>query len=520
MRLVISFLALAIIAMVGYLIYINWWPTTHGALVVISDPPGAQVWVDLEPTDVITNGVVLKLARGSHSVTVKLDTLQPDPFAQVVNVRGGQADTIRFQLRTPRGLIVTPPPQQAPTTTDIATLSPESALARMPTAADLRAGIGETKPEPESAFVPSSEPFVTNAEVTPTEPVSEPVVEAPTAPPSSPLVELPRAEVETDNETGTIQVSSSEPGALIYVNDRLLDDRTPANIPMPFGTYVVRVELEGYSVSPDEQSVRIGRVAASTFIHFTLSKAEREIRAISVETAPVEGRIFVDGMFVGEGTVTCERDFGNYMLSFGDVEGWRAPKPIRVTLTPANSNQSITARYTKLYHAFAEVGEGSQVSAEGFGKWSTGIILERGKPQPSDALGSKIKEIPGSKKLGWELAMGDPNRNPTGGDYVIFSFDLPEDVPPDSPLNLRLYLYKSDRKYPFTLAGHSEVVVEVNGRHFLNGFAPRYETYAADLDRYEEWSLTHVLKPGENRIMVYTGDGNTIFNYLWKIEIL
>jgi hypothetical protein len=62
-------------------------------------------------------------------------------------------------------------------------------------------------------------------------------------------------------------------------------------------------------------------------------------------------------------------------------------------------------------------------------------------------------------------------------------------------------------------------MVEVNGKRFLDGFTPQYSTSSADLSRYEEWSLHDALKPGENQILVYTGNGNTVFNYLWKIEI-
>ena len=157
--------------------------------------------------------------------------------------------------------------------------------------------------------------------------------------------------------------------------------------------------------------------------------------------------------------------------------------------------------------------------AELIERWSTGIIFERSNPQASNALGPKIKEIPEAKKFGWELGMGDPNRNPTGGDYVLFSFTLPEDVPPETPLTLKIYVYKSSKRYPFSLAGRSEVAVEINGRQFLDGFTPRYETAAADLDRYDEWSLSRALRPGDNQVLVYTGNGNTVFNYLWKIEI-
>jgi hypothetical protein len=278
--------------------------------------------------------------------------------------------------------------------------------------------------------------------------------------------------------------------------------------------------MEGYSASPEEQSVRLSRAATSKSLDFTLQKAIREEHAFTVQTSPVTGRIFVDDMAVGEGTAKCEREYGTYTVTFGDVEGWRTPAPMRVTLTPTQPKNVVKAQYTRLFHAFAEVIRADSVSAVGVDHWSTGVIFEKGKLEPSHALGPKIKELSEGKKFAWELGMGDPNHNPTGGDYVIFSVPLPEDVSPDTPLRLRLYLYKSEQRYPFSLAARSEVVVEVNGRTFLDGYAPKYETASADAEHYDEWPLQYVLAPGLNQIVIYTGVGNTVFNYLWKVEIL
>ena len=85
---------------------------------------------------------------------------------------------------------------------------------------------------------------------------------------------------------------------------------------------------------------------------------------------------------------------------------------------------------------------------------------------------------------------------------------------------MRLYIYRSNRKYPLSLSSRCEVTVTVNGRVFLDNFRPRHEQTDADSERYEEWSLQHSLVPGENRIMIRTGDKNQIFNYLWKFEVL
>ena len=521
MRLVILTLAVWIVVMLGYLVYTNWWPNSHGAIVVFSEPAGAQIWVDLNPTNVITNGIVYNLPRGQHSVTVKLDTLLSEPFAQVVQVRSSHVDTLHFALYSPGGTPFQRQPSKAPAITELsaAVAEMDSVARTIPTSAALRA----TGVTADSAADAAAEPYSHPQSLSPrADSVTNrrPDLNPTSVLPAYPTDEARTTEARTD-ENGVIQITSSEPGARIMINDHESAERTPATVSVPFGTYTIEVELGGYTVSPDQQSVRISRASSSPVVHFTMREKVVAIRAFSVKTEPIEGRIFVDKIFVGEGTTTCERDYGTYEVSFGDVDGWRAPKPVRVALTPANPQHEIDARYSRLYHAFAQVNGEKSIGMEGFDHWSTGVIFETGDPLPSDLLGAKIREIPDSKKFGWELAMGDPNRNPTGGDYVVFTFTLPEDVSPESPFNLRLFVYRSSRNYPFTITGgRSEIVVEVNGRRFLDGISPRFETYAADLDRYEEWSLTHVLKPGENRVMVYTGDGNKTFNYLWKVEIL
>jgi len=149
-----------------------------------------------------------------------------------------------------------------------------------------------------------------------------------------------------------------------------------------------------------------------------------------------------------------------------------------------------------------------------------GVYFEDTGAQPSNALGSKIRKIPGSQRFAWELGVGDPNRNPTGGDYVEFRFQLPDDVPPATPLKLRLYIYRSARRYPFTVGGRHELMVAVNGRTFLDGYRPNNGTEEADNERYEEWSLKGMLQAGENRVLIRCGPQNSLFSYLWKIEIL
>ena len=468
MRTTLGILLAIVVLLGGYIAVERWWPKGEGFLVVTSDPPGAQVWLDLQPTTALTNSAVLRIAAGRHSVTVRKDTLEADPFAVAVNVRPGGRDTVHFNLippsiRLPQRPAVMPRPRTPPKVLEPAQLEPRAA----------RADTSRATPPASKQPLPSTAP---------------------------------------------LEISSTLLGARIYLNDSLRTEVTPVTLRLPPGNYTVRVALEGYAPDPRDQTVRLVPSIVPQFVFFTLNEEQAAHREIVIETAPVSGTILVDGAPVGEGKAVVHRDFGIYTVSFGEMAGFRTPQPVQVSLTPLHPRPEVKGAYTRVFHVSAQVESENGVKTDGGLRWETGVYLNN-TTQPNASLGPRIREVSGARKFGWELAAGDPNRNPVGGDYIEFIFELPPDVPPDSPLGLRLYLYRSGRRYALTVNNRSELVVTVNGRKFLTGYRPTHSVTAADYDRYEEWSLQGMLQPGENRVMIRTSDDNTLYNYLWKFEI-
>lgn len=446
-----------------------------------SDPPGAQVWVDLRPTDTRTNGRLESLSSGKHSVMVKLDTLECDPTAQVIDVRKGRTDTVRFRLLAPHALRHV---AETPPITD-----------KLPSLPPVQTPVSPPESTPHTgAIKPQGQP----------EPLPQTHAQ-------------PTEVVEPQSTTGVLEVAASLPGAKVFVNDQEQPQTTPASLRLPAGTYVVRVELTGYTSDPADQTVSMFRSSPLQSIYFALN-TQNVASELAVETAPIAGKILINSVPVGDGKVAVSRDFGSYTVSFGDSAGWKTPDPIHISITPTQPRPSVRGLYVRLFHAAAEV-DGSKPVASGGVRWQLGAYFEDDGAHPSAALGPKIRQIPESGKFGWELAEGDPNRNPVGGDYIEFTFALPPDADPKSPLTLRLYLYRSSRRYAFSLTGKAEVVVTVNGHTFLDGYRPTYTTQAADEERYEEWSLSGALVRGENRVMIRSGEHNSLFNYLWKMEI-
>jgi hypothetical protein len=472
-----------IILMGGYLAYEYWWPEGTGSLVVMSDPPGAQVWIDLQPTSAVTNAVVAQLKAGQHSITVRKDTLEADPFAVVVFTHPGQTDTVQFQLVKPSVRLSEQMAAQK-------SYTPPPAIALPPKPQDV------LPPVNRDSFFRLEKPPVSMA--------------APIEPPS------PRREESASS--GLVEISSTLLGARVYIDDSLQADLTPVNKRLAPGTYTVRVEMDGYIPDPRDQTVLVTRSSATQFVFFTLKEDQAAHRQIVIETIPVSGLIFVDSVKVGDGKAVVPRDFGQCTVSFGDMDGYRTPQPVLVSLTPNQPRSTVKGTYVRIFHVAVQADGDNRVKTEGEVRWNAGIFMD-GRAQPNTSLGPRIREIPGTQKFGWELAAGDANRNPVGGDYVEFIFDLPPDVAPDAALGLRLYLYRSARRYPLSTSNNSDIIITVNGRKFLDGYRPIHAVTVAEYDRFEEWSLQGMLKAGENRVMIRTSDDNTLYHHLWRFEI-
>jgi len=516
MRIILLLSILWVLGLGSYLLWDRFGPGHVGTVVVVSEPPGADIWMDLAPAGRSTPAELSDVPTGKHSFTVRRAGERPTPFVQIVEVKRGTIDSLVFVFEesgssSPTNDLLgsaTPPALVPPKTEDI----DERVKRELPWEVERKA--------PQSVDTSTLRPRQTEMpRLTEEDSVGSRL--------ESILDRLPAATEHdsirsdrSDQATGSVEISSSVPGAQIIVNDKSTGKRTPAVMSLPLGTHTVRVELPGYTVEPEQHVVRLSRVAGGQLIYFTLTEQLKARKEITITTEPIAGPIFVNGDSIGMGLAVVPHDFGVFEISFGKVDGYITPEPQRLVVTPTKQNPTVTALYPRAFQVSATCQGSGEVVRIGDIRWETGIYDRDKGARISDAHGPKINAIPGSSRSGWELAMGDPNRNPTGADYIEFVFTLPEEVPPSSPLNLRLYLYRTNRKYPLSLSSRCEITVTVNGRVFLDNFRPRNDQTLADAGRYEEWSLQHALVPGENRILIRTGDKNQIFNYLWKFEVL
>ncbi|MDD5087951.1 MAG: PEGA domain-containing protein, partial [bacterium] len=186
-RAVIWILAATLLVFAAYLSYEAWKPAPQGRLDVVSDPPGAEIWLDSVATGFRTGSGPLPLSPRSYSVSVKADTLAFEPPELTVTIRRGETTTVRFLARTAEDTL-TAAETPAPVTTEPAVTE------ALPVSADTSAPVTEERPPtvaPDApvAAIPSPETAPPSA----VEP-SQPVRETPAADTlSQPVGEPPRA---------------------------------------------------------------------------------------------------------------------------------------------------------------------------------------------------------------------------------------------------------------------------------------------------------------------------------------
>ncbi|MCB9358021.1 MAG: PEGA domain-containing protein [Calditrichaeota bacterium] len=77
---------------------VSWMSDEEAVLVVTSSPPGAEVVLNLRPTDVRTNAYLSGLPADSFSVSLRLDGYRPIPPEQRIRLNSGDATRVTFIL--------------------------------------------------------------------------------------------------------------------------------------------------------------------------------------------------------------------------------------------------------------------------------------------------------------------------------------------------------------------------------------------------------------------------------------
>ena len=102
----------------------------------------------------------------------------------------------------------------------------------------------------------------------------------------------------TDVDKSTLKITTTPPGASIFVNNQLLSETSPTEIPIqPDEVFDIRVELEGY------ETYEMQQITADTIgFHLQTQLDEISFAPIIVQSQPSGAQIFVNGRPTGQTT--------------------------------------------------------------------------------------------------------------------------------------------------------------------------------------------------------------------------
>jgi hypothetical protein len=241
--------------------------------------------------------------------------------------------------------------------------------------------------------------------------------------------------------------------------------------------------------------------------------------ALHITTQPNKGGIYVDEVFKGNGQVDLtELKLGELVVRFTDLDGYRTPGAQKVFLSPDKPSAQVEGLYLPLVFISAGL-EGSGRTVTQKSSIVTGYLIGENPPHPDPITGPEVKYLEETRSFAWEIGYAFPNRNPPGQDFIEFSFNLPERFDGVKPLELRLYGFASDKRYPFTASGRCGYDVLVNDRSALQNALPGTKLGQSGTG-FDAVPVNNYLKSGPNIIRIQSSSASRCYYYLSKIVLL
>ncbi len=241
--------------------------------------------------------------------------------------------------------------------------------------------------------------------------------------------------------------------------------------------------------------------------------------SLHITTQPDRGGVYVDDVFRGAGRVTLENlKLGEVVVRFGEISGYRSPAPQKVFLALDKPTVEVEGIYLPLIFIAASLDVSGRVSMQK-ATLETGYVMGDGQPHIDAVAGPEIKYLEETHTFVWEMGYAFTNRNPPGQDVIEMTFDLPERFDGVKPLELRLYGYGSDKRFPFVASARSSFDVIVNDRVARQDIAP-VSQLGKSAAGFDAVPINSYLRPGKNSLRVQTSGSSRCYYYLYKIVLM
>lgn len=313
---------------------------------------------------------------------------------------------------------------------------------------------------------------------------------------------------------GLISVNANVRGAQIILNGQQTGFETDYILQkIPLGQHVIRVEKEGYTVYPKEQTVRLSKDNRQVKVDFTLTNTTRNV---TLTVHPSSAKIYVNGNEAGTGEFEGSLALGEHKITFSDVKHYNNPGQKIINIMADGPSRFDFKFGSDIYFSATTT---SITPNDAPVRISEGYILSGTLFKES---GSNKPEVVNDEKSGhsvWNMGYAFQYKNPPGMDAVLIRFQAPTDLFLLDDKKLKLWLYATDENYPLVLSGKAEFTVILNNSVIAESQKPRYKSDQIAENRYEEIDVSSQLKPGYNSLIISAGKNNTRFMQLWKIAI-
>lgn len=321
----------------GAMWFLNLDATPQGDLRVTTTIPGAEVHIDGKQTGTFSDTLLTGVQVGRRLITVRAPGYVSDPEVIIVEIQKGKTASASFVMRDSTDLVKSD--------------QVESRSVRQ----DVFSGGGRTvrsipPAPPRSNLLDFSDPTLPEDERMAADRLQDDLsIVAPRNESSSSPNTI--TEEERHSLTGTqITVTSEPPGARIIVNGARTTNATPYSFRgLDRGYYVFSLDAAGQLCTPDSIEIALSLDGQSELAAFSLEPLEKlPVPQVACSTKPLAAGIKVNGAPVGVGSVKVSADYGQCVIEFADVPGYRTPDPMQLSITRDNPNHEVIGTYERL----------------------------------------------------------------------------------------------------------------------------------------------------------------------------
>ncbi|RMG62335.1 MAG: PEGA domain-containing protein [Calditrichaeota bacterium] len=317
-------------------------------------------------------------------------------------------------------------------------------------------------------------------------------------------------------KTGSLEVESDVTGARIFLDGRDTGQETDFIFTeLPFGDHVVEIHKEGYQADPPRQRVSLSPQSPSASVSFRLM---REFERVSITVNPAQAQIFLDGKPLARGRFVGPLPLGKHILSFGDVPGYRTPRPREIQVR-LREPLFLDINYFPEMRILAEVAANGSIQEKNCAVYTGYITFATRGFAASAEAGPEVVYHPVLSDFVWKLGYAFQYRDPHGNDAVKVTFQLPQHIDYEQKFTLEIQAIATREPYPFPSPRHqSEVQIRLNGQLLNPPYQPRFLEETNGLETVS-WDVTRLVKPSNNSLVISVTDRNNQYFLLKRVLI-